>query len=85
MKVLEEEGVIGYLKTRNITNPYLKAKHYIELGFFGQVDLRKREPKSEGIFYFKITKKFKKKVKPFTNTQIQSTPSILIKFHQPQR
>ncbi len=28
------------------------------MGYFGQVDLRKREPKSEGIFYFKITRKY---------------------------
>jgi len=59
MKVLEEEGVIGYLQARNITSPYLKAKHYIEMGYFGQVDLRKREPKSEGIFYFRITRKYR--------------------------
>ncbi len=59
MKVLEEEGVIDYLKERNITSPYLKAKQYIEMGYFGQVDLRKREPKTEGVFYFKITRKYR--------------------------
>lgn len=59
MRVFEEVGVIGYLKERNITKPYLKAKQYIEMGYFGQVDLRKREPKAEGIYYFKITKKYR--------------------------
>lgn len=35
MKVFEEEGVIDYLKERNITRPYLKAKRFIEMGYFG--------------------------------------------------
>jgi len=53
MNVFEEEGVVDYLKARNITQPYLKAKRYLELGYFGQVDLRKK-----GVFYFRITKKY---------------------------
>ena len=60
MKVFEEEGVVEYLKVRNITKPYLKAKKYIEMGYFGQADLRKRKPKTEGVYYFKITRKFMK-------------------------
>ena len=59
MNVFEEEGVVEYLKARNITQPYLKAKRYLEMGYFGQVDLRKRKPKTEGIFYFRITKKYR--------------------------
>lgn len=59
MKIFEEEGVVAYLRERNITKPYLKAKKYLEMGYFGQVDLRKRKPKSEGVYYFKITKKYR--------------------------
>jgi len=59
MNVFEEDGVIDYLKKRNITKPYLKAKRYIEMGYYEQVDLRKREPKAVGIYYFKITKKYR--------------------------
>lgn len=59
MNVFEEEGVVEYLEARNITQLYLKAKRYLELGYFGQVDLRKRKPKTEGIFYFRITKKYR--------------------------
>jgi hypothetical protein len=29
------------------------------MGYFGQVDLRKRKPTTEGIYYFKITKKYR--------------------------
>jgi plasmid maintenance system killer protein len=59
MNVFEEEGVVGYLKDRNLVKPYLKAKKYIEMGYFGQVDLRKRKPKTEGVYYFRITKKYR--------------------------
>lgn len=56
MNVFEEEGVVEYLQARKIAQQYLKAKRYLEMGYFGQVDLRKRKPKTEGIYYFKITK-----------------------------
>jgi len=59
MNVFEEEGVVEYLQARKITRQYLKAKRYIEMGYYGQVDLRKREPKTEGIYYFRITKKYR--------------------------
>ncbi|NCA85606.1 MAG: hypothetical protein EOM83_08535 [Clostridia bacterium] len=59
MNVFEEEGVVEYLKARNITKPYLKAKKYLEMDYYGQVDLRKRAPKAEGIYYFRINKKYR--------------------------
>lgn len=59
MNVFEEEGVVEYLHARKITQQYLKAKRYLEMGYFGQVDLRKREPKTEGIYYFRISKKYR--------------------------
>lgn len=58
MKVLEEEGIVEYLKKRGLEKPYLKAKEYMEMGFFEIVDLRKRKPKTANIFYFKINKKY---------------------------
>ncbi len=59
MNVFEEEGVIEYIKKRNLVKPYLKAKKYMELEFYQQVDLRKRHPKGAGILYFKIDKKYR--------------------------
>jgi len=59
MKVLEEEGVVDYIKKRKLVPAYLKAKKYIEMGFYKNVDLRKRKPKKEGVFYFKIDKKYR--------------------------
>ncbi|MGO3182358.1 MAG: hypothetical protein ACTIJ9_05940 [Aequorivita sp.] len=59
MKVYEEEGVIDYIKKCNLEKPYLKAKKYLEQGFYEAIDLRKRRPKSANIFYFKISKKYR--------------------------
>ena len=59
MKVLEESAVVDYLKQRKLEKAYLKAKKYLELGYFQLVDLRKRNPKNLGIFYFKITQKYR--------------------------
>ncbi len=59
MKVFEEEGIVEYLKKRNLVKPYLKAKKYMEQDLFELVDLRKREPKKLKILYFKIDKKYR--------------------------
>jgi hypothetical protein len=59
MKVREKQSVVSYLKRRQLTKPYLKAKRFIEGGLYELVDLRKREPKSQNKFYFRITKKYR--------------------------
>ena len=59
MTVFEEDGVVDYIKKRGLERPYLKAKKYLELGYFRNVDLRKRKPKEAGIYYFKVDKKYR--------------------------
>lgn len=59
MKVMEEDGIIAYIKKRNLVKQYLKVKRYLENDFFELVDLRKRKPKSANVFYFKIDKKYR--------------------------
>ncbi|NOX86490.1 MAG: hypothetical protein GXO86_11105 [Chlorobi bacterium] len=59
MKVREKPKVIKYLKSRQLVKPYLKAKGYIEGGLYELVDLRKRQPKSQNKFYFRITQKYR--------------------------
>lgn len=59
MKVREKPGVVDYLKKRQIVKSYLKAKGFIESGLYELVDLRKREPKNQNKFYFRITKKYR--------------------------
>lgn len=58
MKVFEEQGIVDYIKKRNLAKPYLKAKKFMEIGLYEIVDLRKRKPKSANILYFKIDKKY---------------------------
>ena len=59
MKVREKPKVIKYIVTHQLTSQYLKAKHYIEQGLFELVDLRKRQPKDQNLFYFRINKKYR--------------------------
>ncbi len=33
MKVFEEQGIVDYLKKRNLARPYLKAKKYRAIGY----------------------------------------------------
>ena len=59
MKIFEKPKVIKYIKSRQLTKAYLKAKHYIELDLYNLVDLRKRKPKTQNKFYFKINNKYR--------------------------
>ena len=59
MKILEKPDVIDYLIKRGISKQYLKAKENIVSGNFKAVDLKKRQPYSENIWYFRISKKYR--------------------------
>ena len=59
MKVREKPKAIKFIKSRQLTKPYLKAKKYIELGLYEMVDLKKRQPHKLGKFYFKITRQYR--------------------------
>ena len=74
MKVLEEDGIIAYIKKRNLVKPYLKLKRYLENDFFELVDLRKRKPKSANVFYLKLIKN----IEPLDI--LKTTPLLLRKF-----
>lgn len=56
---LEAPGVIEYLKMRGIYSQYLKAKKYLLNGHYQQIDFKKRKPKSDEVFYFRINKQFR--------------------------
>jgi len=59
MKVVEHLRVVQYLESRGLIKQYQKAKSFIEHGLFASVQLRKRKPKSSGIWYFRVTKKYR--------------------------
>lgn len=47
------------LKKRQIVKPYLKAKKYLEADQYEIVDFKIRKPKSEEVYQFRITRKFR--------------------------
>ena len=59
MRVVEHERVIRYLKERELTQQYRKARSLLELGFFSSGHLKKRQPKSSGIWYFRINRQYR--------------------------
>ena len=59
MKVQERPKVIDYLKKRHLEKTYLKAKTFLENDQLKMVNFKIRQPKSEGIYYFRITKKYR--------------------------
>jgi ribosomal protein S19E (S16A) len=60
MIILEKNGdIVEYLKKRNIVKQYLKAKKNILNNNFKTVNLKKRQPQSESIWYFRISKKYR--------------------------
>lgn len=58
-KVVETDEVVTYLESRNILTQYRKSKQHLLAGEFNSVRLKKRQPKTSGIWHFRITKKYR--------------------------
>ena len=59
MKVVQNKSTVDYCQKRQIFKHYQKACRYINLGLYDVVKLKILQPKSEGIYQFRITKKFR--------------------------
>ncbi len=59
MIITEKAIVISYLKKRGLVSKYLKAKNNILQDNFRAVDLKKRRPHTDNIWYFRINKKYR--------------------------
>ena len=59
MKVVQQQKIIDYCHKRQIFKQYQKSCRYINLGFFTTVDLKLLKPKEEGVYQFRITKKYR--------------------------
>lgn len=57
--IIEEPDVYQFLKSRNLTKQYQKAKNYLLSGHFQQVNFKLRQPKDKGIYSFRINKQFR--------------------------
>ena len=59
MKVVQEKQVVDYCSKRQIFKQYQKACRYINLTYYDLVDLKLLEPKTEGIYQFRVTGKYR--------------------------
>jgi|CXWL01.1.fsa_nt_gi plasmid maintenance system killer protein len=59
LAILEKDYIAPYLLERNLAKQYDKAKKYILLGHFKQVDFKLRQPKEKGIYSFRINQQFR--------------------------
>jgi len=67
-KVLISDDLIDFLEKRRLSEQYKKAKKYILKWLYKQVNLKLREPKKIGIYYFRINKQFRALAKLDWNT-----------------
>jgi len=58
-RILETQAAATYLKKHNLLAPYQKVKAHILAGHYSGAQLRKRRPKTDDIWYFRINKKFR--------------------------
>jgi plasmid maintenance system killer protein len=59
MEVIEKKGIQKYLEKRQLIQSYRKQKALIHAGYYELVDLKKRNPKSAGISYFRINQQYR--------------------------
>lgn len=57
--ILESEGVIEYLKSRNIIDQYRKVRDMLIGGYPQKFDFKMREPKVKEVYQFRINKKYR--------------------------
>jgi hypothetical protein len=59
MEVFENSEIFEYLQKRNLIKQYQKAKKKLENDQLMAVHFKKRKPKSEDLFQFRISHKYR--------------------------
>jgi len=57
--IYEHPKAIEYLEKRNLLSQYKKTKKNILLGIQSGAKLKIRQPKKDGVYYFRINKQFR--------------------------
>jgi len=57
--IFENSKTFKSLKKKNIYDQYIKAKKYVLAGYIKQTKFSLKEPKNEGVRYFRINKQFR--------------------------
>lgn len=58
-RIIERKDLISYLEKRNLLPKYKKAKTFLLSEGFRLVDFKKRKPKKDEIWSFRIDKQFR--------------------------
>jgi plasmid maintenance system killer protein len=57
--VVEVPWIEEYINSKQLNKQYEKAKRYVLMGNFKEIEFRKREPKSDNVYYFKINNQYR--------------------------
>ncbi|MDP3988837.1 MAG: hypothetical protein Q8P93_01230 [bacterium] len=58
-RIIELDNVVAYLKKHNLTKQYVRATSYLLVGNIEATNFKKRKPKQDGMWQFRITKKYR--------------------------
>ncbi len=58
-KILIASDLVEYLEARWLEKQYFKAKSFLLLWHYSIVQLKKRQPKEDWIFYFRINRQYR--------------------------
>lgn len=58
-RILIQPNALAYLKKRNLSKQYKKAKRLIIQGHTSQARFKKRKPYSDNLYYFRINKQYR--------------------------
>jgi len=58
-RIVERDDIADYLEKHGLTKQYIKATENLLAGNYLAPDLKKRKPKQDGIWQFRITKKYR--------------------------
>ena len=59
IRIVERKDVILYLRKRNLLGQYKKAKNFFLAGGFYLTDFKRKKPKEDGVWYFRINRQFR--------------------------
>lgn len=58
-EVFIDATLVTYLKDRKLLSQYKKAERFLMAWQFQNIDLKLREPKEKGVWYFRINKQYR--------------------------
>lgn len=57
--IVERKDLVNFLEKRNLLQKYKKAKKFLMMGNFNLVNFKKRKPRENEVWHFRIDKQFR--------------------------